>query len=461
MKKIGSKRHAAVAGLAVIGAISMAACSSGGSGSSSGGSSSSGGHVTITVGCEPPKTQAAQRKFFVQDIALFEKANPTVTVKGDDTNPCDDPSTFDAKLASGKMDNVFYTYFTDAANVINSGQAADISKYAGQVKSLGSLQSDLVSIYRQGSSASGDLYGVPVSNYTLGLLYNKQLFQRAGLNPNDPPTTWAQVRTDAKKISALGNGIVGYGDYSAANVGGWHFTAEMYSLGGSVVSGQKASFDNSTGMQVLQNLQAMRWTDNSMGSKQLLQYNDLPQLMGSGKLGMYVAAPDNVTYIHQEYGSSYTNLAEGQMPGDGGTLLGGDGYMFNKKDTPAQIQAGIKFLNFEFLTPGAGQFNFARAKAAAQPVGLPEPNIWTAGTSVAKSTNANEDSNATIPVSNFTPYLKAAPNMKNEIEPPQAQAIYAQGDKVMAAVLTQRNANLKALLGTFSSQVNSILANQS
>jgi multiple sugar transport system substrate-binding protein len=461
MKKIGSKRHAAVAGLAVIGAISMAACSSGGSGSSSGGSSSSGGHVTITVGCEPPKTQAAQRKFFVQDIALFEKANPAITVKGDDTNPCDDPSTFDAKLASGKMDNVFYTYFTDAANVINSGQAADISKYAGQVKSLGSLQPDLVSIYRQGSSSSGDLYGVPVSNYTLGLLYNKQLFQRAGLNPDDPPTTWAQVRADAKKISALGNGIVGYGDYSAANVGGWHFTAEMYSLGGSVVSGQKASFDNSTGMQVLQNLQAMRWTDNSMGSKQLLQYNDLPQMMGSGKLGMYVAAPDNVTYIHQEYGSSYTNLAEGQMPGDGGTLLGGDGYMFNKKDTPAQIQAGIKFLSFEFLTPGAGQFNFARAKAAAQPVGLPEPNIWTAGTSVAKSTNANEDSNATIPVSNFTPYLKAAPNMKNEIEPPQAQAIYAQGDKVMAAVLTQRNANLKALLGTFSSQVNSILANQS
>jgi multiple sugar transport system substrate-binding protein len=454
------RRHAAVAGLAVIGAVSMAACSSGGSGSGSGSGGSSSGHVTITVGCEPPKTQAAQRKFFVQDIALFEKANPNVTVKGDDTNPCDDPSTFDAKLASGKMDNVFYTYFTDAANVIGSGQAADISKYAGQVKNLGTIQPDLVNLYRQGGSSSGDLYGVPVSNYTLGLLYNKQLFQRAGLNPAQPPTTWDQVRADAKKISALGNGIVGYGDYSAANVGGWHFTAEMYSLGGSVVSGQKASFDNATGMQVLKNLQAMRWTDNSMGSKQLLQYNDLPQMMGSGKLGMYVAAPDNVTYIHQEYGSSYANLAEGPMPGDGGTLLGGDGYMFNQKDTPAQIQAGIKFLNFEFLTPGAGQFNFKRTKAAAQPVGLPEPNIWTAGTAVAKSTSSDEDSNATIPVSNFTPYLNAAPTMKNDIEPPQAQAIYAQGDKVMAAVLTQRNANLKQLLGTFSSQVNSILANQ-
>ena len=184
--RLGRRRAAVVTSLAVIGAASLAACSSGGSSGST--SASPSGHVSITVGCEPPKTQAAQRSFFVQDIKLFEKANPNITVTGDDTNPCDDPSTFDAKLASGKMDNVFYTYFTDAENVISSGQAADISKYASQVKSLGSLQSDLVSLYRQGDSSSGDLYGVPVSNYTLGLLYNKQLFQRAGLNPNQPPT---------------------------------------------------------------------------------------------------------------------------------------------------------------------------------------------------------------------------------------------------------------------------------
>ena len=63
------------------------------------------GHVTITVGCEPAKAQAAQRKFFVQDVALFEKANPGITAVGDDTNPSDDPTTFDAKPASGTMDN--------------------------------------------------------------------------------------------------------------------------------------------------------------------------------------------------------------------------------------------------------------------------------------------------------------------------------------------------------------------
>src|SRR5579875_3544933 len=285
--RLGRRRAAVVTSLAVIGAASLAACSSGGSSGST--SASPSGHVSITVGCEPPKTQAAQRSFFVQDIKLFEKANPNITVTGDDTNPCDDPSTFDAKLASGKMDNVFYTYFTDAGNVISSGQSADIAKYASQIKNLSALQPALVNLYRQGGGSSGDLYGVPVSNYTLGLLYNRALFSRAGLNPNQPPATWAQVRADAKKISALGGGIVGYGDYSAANVGGWHFTAELYSLGGSMVTsnGKRAGFDNATGMRVLQNLQQMRWTDDSMGARQLIQYNDLPQMMGSGKLGMY------------------------------------------------------------------------------------------------------------------------------------------------------------------------------
>ena len=34
------------------------------------------------------------------------------------------------------------------------------------------------------------------------------------------------------------------------------------------------------------------------------------------------------------------------MPGGKGTLAGGDGYMFNKKATPAQIKAGLKWLEY-------------------------------------------------------------------------------------------------------------------
>ena len=438
--------------------LTASACGSSGGGSSATGTADSGA-VTITVGCEPPTSQAVARSNWLADVASFEKLNPKITIKSDDTNPCDDPATFDAKLASGKTDNVFYTYFTDADNVVSSGEAADIQKYASQITDEGDIQGALLDIYRQGNSTTGDLYGIPTGNYSLGLVYNRQLFQKAGLNPDNPPTTWAQVETDAIAISKLGNGIVGYGDYSAQNTGGWHFTAEDFSRGGQMVSsdGKSAAFDDADGLATLQYLHKLRFTDNVMGTKQGLSYNDLLQMMASGKLGMYVGAPDNLTTIHSTYNVPYSDLGVGPMPGETATLVGGSGYMFNKNDTPAQIQAGIKFIDYEFMTPGLGQFNYARLAATKQPVGLPEPDMWTGAT--ATSDAAQVAKYANIPTANFAAYISALPTMKLVVEPPQAQAIYAQGDKAMDSVLTNPNANLQQLLDTFKSETNSILAN--
>lgn len=455
----GRRNRSVAATALVVGlALSAAACSSS-SGGSGGTAAASAGPVTITVGCEPPTSQATARKNWESDVAAFEKANPGVTVNGDDSNPCDDPATFDAKLASGKMDDVFYTYFTDGANVISSGQAADIQQYAAQINDYKDIQSSLLDIYRQGGADSGDLYGIPTGNYSLGLVYNRALFQRAGLDPDKPPTSWDQVETDAIAISKLGGGIVGYGDYSAANTGGWHFAAEVYSRGGKMVTsdGKSAAFDDASGLATLQFLHKLRYTDNAMGTKQGLQYNDLLQMMASGKLGMYVGSPDNLTAIHSQYNVAYTDLGVGPMPGESATLVGGSGYMFNKHDTPAQIQAGIKFVNYEFMTSGLGQFNYQRLAQTAQPVGLPEPDLWTGTAATADAAVVAKYAN--IPTANFAAYVAATPNMKLLVEPPQAQAIYAQGDKAMDAVLTNPGANIQGLLDTFKSQTDSILAN--
>ena len=278
--------------------VATAACSSSGGGSPA--SAATNAPVTISVGCEPPTSSTAARAGWVDDVKAFEKLYPYITIKSDGANPCDNPATFNAQLASGKVDNVFYTYLTDADNVISSGQAVDIQKYESQITDESDIQTSLLNVYRQGNTASGDLYGIPTGNYSRGLVYNRSLFQQAGLNPDQPPTTWAQVESDAIAITKLGNGIVGYGEYSAGNIGGWHFTAEMYSRGGDMVTsnGQSADFDNSTGNAVLQYLRNMRFVDNVMGTNQGLQYNDLLQMMASGKLGMYVGAPDNVTAIH-------------------------------------------------------------------------------------------------------------------------------------------------------------------
>jgi multiple sugar transport system substrate-binding protein len=355
------------------------------------------------------------------------------------------------------MENVFYVYYTDVAHVLAEGQAADINSYVGGVKGLNDIQPSTLNVFK---GSAGHLYGLPRTNYSMGLLYSRKLFTEAGLDPNSPPTTWDQVRADAKKIAALGNGTLGYADFSASNQGGWHYAAELYSQGGNVVTpdGKHAAFNSPQGKAVLTNLQQMRWTDNSMGSRQLLTFSDAQAMMGSGKLGMYLAAPDNLKTIVEQYQGSYTDMGMGPMPGTGGTMLGGDGYLFNVKDTPAQIQAGIQWLQYEELTPGLGQFNYQRFNTEKLPVGVPEPDLWNGTTNTADQ--AAKVKFANVPVQNYGPFENAMHTVKGRIEPPDAQQIYSALDPVMSAVLTSQNANVDQLLSQASAKVDSLLANQ-
>lgn len=429
-------------------ALAATACGSGGDDSAS-------GTTRVTVNCMPPRSAKVDRQFFEQDVAAFERQNPDIDVVAHDAFPCQDPKTFDAKLAGGQMEDVFYTYFTDARHVVDIDQAADLTPYVKELKSYGTIQRQLRDIY----TVDGKIYGIPRTGYSMGLIYNKKLFTEAGLDPDKPPATWEELRAAAQKIAGLGDGTVGYADYSAQNQGGWHFTAELYSQGGDVVSadGKKATVDTPEGRAVLQNLHDMRWTDDSMGSKQLLVINDVQQMMGSGKLGMYLAAPDNIPILVKEKGGDYKDLALAPMPGGEGTLIGGDGYMFSKKASPEQIRAGLKWLDHMFLTPGDGFLgDYARARKNDAPVGLPEPRLFS-GAADAKDQQVKE-ANANVPVQNYQAFLDGIQSLDMKIEPPSAQQIYSVLDGVVSAVLTKKDADIDQLLKDASEKIDSILA---
>lgn len=448
MRHTGFRRT--VVALSVCSSLALAATACG-----SGDDDTASGKTRITVNCEPPRSAKVDRGFFEQDIAAFERQNPDIDVVAHDAFPCQDPKTFDAKLAGGQMEDVFYTYFTDAKHVVDVGQAADLTPYLRELKGYDSIQKQLRDIY----TVDGKVYGIPRTGYSMGLIYNRALFEKAGLDPDKPPATWEEVRAAAKRIAALGNGTVGYADYSAQNQGGWHFTAELYSQGGDVVDadGGKAAVDGPEGRAVLENLHAMRWTDDSMGSKQLLVINDVQQMMGSGKLGMYLAAPDNIPILVKEKGGDYKDLALAPMPGGQGTLIGGDGYMFNRKATPAQIRAGLKWLDHMFLTPGKGFLgDYARAKKNDAPVGLPEPRLFTGAADATDQ--RTKKANANVPVGNYRAFLDGNQRLRMKIEPPHAQQIYSVLDGVVSAVLTKEDADVDQLLKDASDKIDGILA---
>lgn len=411
--------------------------------------------VTITVNGLPPETEAVDRKAFQDLIKAFELANPKIKIDAKEGKM--DPQTFPAKLAGGQLEDVFYVYFTDPQNLIAKKQVADITPYLKDFPVTSQIRPDLMKVF---SGGDGKVYGLPFKNYSMGLLYNRTLFTQAGLDPNSPPKTWADVRTAAAKIAALGNGTVGYGDYSKSNTGGWHFTAELFSRGGEIAKKDgdtwKAAFNNDTGKAVLQTLYDMRWTDNSMGARQLLEWADLVQLFGSGKLGMYVATSDNIPAAVNNYGGKATDYGLGPIPDGKGTLGGGDGFMFNAKATPEKIKAGLKWLTFAFNNPDTIEQTLKTQADSKQVVGLPEPAIWI-GDAAKKQADATAKY-ASVPVSNFAPFAKEAANIPLKFEPPNAQQIYAVLDTAMAKVLTDKNADIAALLAEAEKQVNTILA---
>jgi len=446
-----------VAGLS----LSAAACSSGKSGGKSAAAPAGGdGPVTITVPCEPPTSQAGQRKEWLADVATFEKANPTITINGIDTYPCEDTATFTAQMRAGTEPDVFHTYFTDLNQVLDAGQAADITSYVNDTTVPGF--SDIAPSALAAVTAGKTLYGLPTGIYTQGLIINRKLFKQAGLDPDHPPTTWADVEKDAKTITALGNGIYGYGEYSAGNNGGWHFSSEVDANGGQMINadGTKAAFNAQPATEVLRALHQMRFVDGSMSPTQQLKWGDLQKQMAAGKLGMYVASPDDIyNVIVPQDGGNVDDYGMGPIPSTSGTpagsLSGGDDVMFNKHDTPAQIRAGIKWIAFSMLTPGQGQFNYARTKADGLPVGFPEPLDWVGATS-AKNEQLKAAS-ATVNTAYFKTFVDA--HEKGMGEPVDAQAVYKTLDATMLSVLNDPNADVPGLLKTAEGQVDTLLAN--
>lgn len=465
MSRIGYRRLVAVALVAGI-AMTGAACSSSkkdDSGSKSSSSSSGAGtpldpttKVTISVDCEPPTTKKAERQQWIDDVAEFNKTYPNVTVKSKDAFPCEDPAKFTAQLQAGSQTDTFYTYMTDLQQVLDAGQAADITAYVNDrtVPALKDIDPGVLDVLKDG----GKLYGLPTSNYQMGLIYNRRIFSDAGLDPDKPPTTWDEVRQDAKVIhDKLGaKGISGYMDNSGGNQGGWHLVSEMYGVGSKAVddSGQKAAFNNDLTKGVLQTLHDMRWTDDSLPATPGTQWGDVQKAMGTGKIGMYVGAPDDIPLVVQQYKARFEDIGMAPIPGGRTALFGGADYMFKKSDSPDQIKAGIAWINFKYLTVGKGQFDYARNKTDGLPVGLPQPFFFT-GASKAQDTRLKTAS-ATVPVDNFRTYVDAQVPVLPE--PPNAQKIYTVLDTVMSGVLTNKNADVSKLLSTAETQVDSLLA---
>jgi multiple sugar transport system substrate-binding protein len=115
-----------------------------------------------------------------------------------------------------------------------AGQLTDLTELAQSMPFYDHLSP---SHMRLGTWSDGRLYSLPFKAEGSVLLYNKDLFAQAGLDPESPPTTWDEIYRAAEAITALGDDIYGY-YFSGACAGcnAFTFMPLIWASGGDILS---------------------------------------------------------------------------------------------------------------------------------------------------------------------------------------------------------------------------------
>ncbi|MDR6168222.1 hypothetical protein CBF90_00290 [Microbacterium sp. AISO3] len=451
-----TKRFRSVAAAIAIGGLSVAALA----GCSSDAAAPADGTVTIEIGDRPTADRPEDRAYFDERVAAFEKANPDIDLQPVETGY--DASTFQALAAGGSLPDVMSVPLTEPQGLIKRNQAADITDALESEGLLDALNPTILALTK---NSDDRVFAIPTNAYSFGLVYNRDLFAQAGLDPENPPKTWDEVREAAKKISDATD-AAGFSVLTTANTGGWQFTGMTYSFGGTVENedGSKATFDDAPSTDALELLQTMRWDDGTLPENTLYDVQSQGQDFAAGKIGMILGASDSYYNVVQNLKLPAEQFGIGGMPQSGGTqgtLSGGTVQIVNPNASDAEKTAAVKWVEFFYLQRFLDEdtaVEDARASSEAGSVtGLPGLPVVNADQYSEYFTWIADYIN--VPSANFTPYLEASADIPIVPEPVNnAQEVYGALDTVVQTVLTDKGADIPALLSTAQSDVQSRLS---
>jgi len=125
----------------------------------------------------------------------YEQANPGVTI---DVEEEPEGGAFDALIAAGNQPDVIVASFgSQIGRLANTEAVLPLEDMPGYQELVARLESATV------QELYGHNYYIPAGADVTMMIYNKQLFEEAGLDPETPPTTWQEFLDAAEKIQAL------------------------------------------------------------------------------------------------------------------------------------------------------------------------------------------------------------------------------------------------------------------
>lgn len=205
---------------------------------------------TITLNVGGFSSSPAEDALVQQGLNSFMKKYPNIKATFT-AIPGDYETKMRANVASNSLPDVFYVTPNMAQEYVKAGKLLNLSPYMARDNvQPSSFYSSLMTPF---DCSDGTVYGIPKDWNTLGLFYNKTMFQQAGLG--DPSNwSWTDLQNAAQKLnkpaSGSSKGVAGIS--LPADASRWG--AFLFANGGQMISkdGQKAEFNNQAGVQAAQ-----------------------------------------------------------------------------------------------------------------------------------------------------------------------------------------------------------------
>jgi multiple sugar transport system substrate-binding protein len=315
-----------------VGALALAGCGGGGSGGS--------GKTKVVVwdGYED-----AQGRNLTALIDQYNSDHPDVDVTQLVSSSDRVLQKVLTAVRGGTPPDVAYMFGSWSPNIAKIPQVVDMSSY---VKDPAWHWNDFYEGERAAATVGDKIVGVPALVDNLAIVYNKKLFQEAGVAPPSPSWTWDDFRAAAKQLTDPAKKQYGWlipADGSEDTV--WHFDAMLWEAGGDILSADntQAAFNSDAGVKALTMLQEMAVTDHSV-------YLDTTnsngtKLMNSGKVAMMVTGPWDLSSLPDiDYGVQVMPAFAGSGAGHQ-SIAGPDNWVVFDNGSARQ-QAAVDFVQW-------------------------------------------------------------------------------------------------------------------
>ncbi len=414
------------------------------------------GKVNLSVGLWPDETQAEAlaKKNAKKDEFMAE--NPDINIIPD--TYAFDTKTFTMKAAANQLPNLYVTYYTEISQIIKSGYAADITPILKKYGWDKAINPDLLEL----CTVDGKVYGLPQSVYAQGLYINKKLFKEAGLVNEDgsikTPDTYDEV-AEFSQIIKEKTGRSGYIIPTTNNCGGWHFLNIAWSHGTDFMQQKngkwEATFNTESTKKALQWIKDLKWKYNAFVDDSLLDQQGIYKNFAAGNAAMMFANPPMSTLV-TKYGMNIDDIMVTKMPkGPEGrySQMGGGIYVFSPNCSTEQIEAGFKWLAYNAYTPEITEESaqalrdFYELSLSKNEIILDRDvfNIWISGDRI-EQTNAIRKELSNVSSKDYEGFYDMTDVTINPEPAACAQELYAILDGCIQEVLTNKNADIDALV---------------